>query len=118
SQRGKPTHYFRKAPGAAVSLARSRDPQQGDGPQTARLEHKRDQPRAFHWARNGIKNLEGVSQMTKTNSGGLAFPCEEVKRRQGGAVTEWTIHGGMTKRQYAAIHLCIPDSGSDWLDDM
>lgn len=26
--------------------------------------------------------------------------------------------GGMTVRQYAAIHLCIPDSGVDWLDAM
>lgn len=25
---------------------------------------------------------------------------------------------GMTLRQYAAIHLKVPDSGSDWLDDM
>lgn len=26
--------------------------------------------------------------------------------------------GGLTARQYAAIHLCIPDSGVDWLDAM
>lgn len=25
---------------------------------------------------------------------------------------------GLTKREYAAILLKIPDSGSDWLDDM
>lgn len=25
---------------------------------------------------------------------------------------------GLTARQYAAIHLCIPDSGVDWLDAM
>lgn len=25
---------------------------------------------------------------------------------------------GMTLRQYAAIHLKVPDSGTDWLDDM
>jgi hypothetical protein len=25
---------------------------------------------------------------------------------------------GMTLRQYAAIKLCVPDSGLDWLDDM
>jgi hypothetical protein len=25
---------------------------------------------------------------------------------------------GMTLRQYAAIHLKVPDSGIDWLDDM
>jgi hypothetical protein len=27
-------------------------------------------------------------------------------------------HFGMTLRQYAAIKLCVPDSGADWLDDM
>ena len=26
--------------------------------------------------------------------------------------------GGMTMRQYAAIHLRVPNSGADWLDDM
>lgn len=25
---------------------------------------------------------------------------------------------GMSLRQYAAIHLCVPDSGLDWLDEM
>lgn len=25
---------------------------------------------------------------------------------------------GLTPRQYAAIHLCVPDSGLDWLDAM
>ena len=25
---------------------------------------------------------------------------------------------GMTLRQYAAIKLCVPDSGTDWLDEM
>jgi hypothetical protein len=25
---------------------------------------------------------------------------------------------GMTLRQYAAIHLKVPDSGTDWLDEM
>jgi hypothetical protein len=27
-------------------------------------------------------------------------------------------HFGMTLRQYAAIRLRVPDSGTDWLDDM
>lgn len=26
--------------------------------------------------------------------------------------------GGLTARQYAAIHLCVPSSGDEWLDDM
>ncbi len=28
------------------------------------------------------------------------------------------ICGGLTARQYAAIHLRVPDSGEDWLDRM
>lgn len=28
------------------------------------------------------------------------------------------ITGGLSLRQYAAIHLCVPDSGTDWLDDL
>jgi hypothetical protein len=28
------------------------------------------------------------------------------------------IYSGMTLRQYAAIKLKVPDSGTDWLDDM
>jgi len=27
-------------------------------------------------------------------------------------------HNGMTLRQYAAIKLCVPDSGLPWLDEM
>ena len=27
-------------------------------------------------------------------------------------------HNGMSLRTYAAIKLCVPDSGIDWLDDM
>ena len=29
-----------------------------------------------------------------------------------------TYHHGLTARQHAAIALCIPDSGCDWLDAM
>lgn len=28
------------------------------------------------------------------------------------------LHNGMTLRQYAAIKLRVPDSGTDWLDEM
>lgn len=52
--------------------------------------------------------------MSNTNTGGPAFPTNRIN-----------IHGevvpdeeGMTLRQYAAIHLKVPDSGTDWLDDM
>jgi len=47
--------------------------------------------------------------MSNTNTGGPAFPATNH-------------HGhkleGMTLRQYAAIKLKVPDSGTDWLDDM
>jgi len=46
-----------------------------------------------------------------TNTGGPAFPNE------GGAGNLWNDKG-MTLRQYAAIKLKVPDSGTDWLDDM
>ena len=42
----------------------------------------------------------------KIETGGPAFP-----RPQGGDV-------GMTLRQYAAIKLRVPNSGTDWLDEM
>lgn len=32
--------------------------------------------------------------------------------------TSQEIFGGLTARQHAAIALCVPDSGCDWLDDM
>lgn len=54
-----------------------------------------------------------------TNNGGPAFPGqwydfqpltgEQVVREQ------WE---GMSLRQYAAIHLRVPDSGVDWMDEM
>ena len=46
--------------------------------------------------------------MTK-ETGGPAFPQK----------TDMTLsYSGMTLRQYAAIKLKVPDSGTDWLDDM
>lgn len=47
------------------------------------------------------------------NTGGQAFPCLE-------ASTSGPDLGdpGMTLRQYAAIKLRVPSSGTDWLDDM
>jgi hypothetical protein len=40
------------------------------------------------------------------NTGGPAFP------------SLLSDEPGMTLRQYAAIKLCVPDSGLPWLDDM
>ena len=50
--------------------------------------------------------------------GGPAFPGVEYKQPLGGGTHMMTIIGGMTKREYAAIMLKVPDSGTDWLDAM
>lgn len=46
--------------------------------------------------------------MTKPD-GGPAFPSDNFG-------TPSAL--GLTKREYAAIHLSVPDSGTDWLDEM
>ncbi len=38
----------------------------------------------------------------------LAFPFNGAGER----------HAGLNMRQYAAIHLKVPNSGTEWLDDM
>lgn len=48
----------------------------------------------------------------KSTTGGQAFP------RAAGEWDESAPQKGMTLRQYAAIKLKIPDSGTDWLDEM
>jgi len=45
-----------------------------------------------------------------TNTGGPAFPTEHTDTSG--------LYDGMTLRQYAAIKLKVPDSGTDWLDEM
>lgn len=45
--------------------------------------------------------------MSNTKTGESAFPVELG-----------ILHKGMTLRQYAAIKLRVPDSGTEWLDDM
>ena len=46
------------------------------------------------------------------NNGGPAFPMGYHPEGNN------ADHFGMTLRQYAAIKLCVPDSGLPWLDDM
>jgi hypothetical protein len=46
-------------------------------------------------------------------TGGAAFPIAVP-----GPNETTMLHKGMTLRQYAAIKLRVPDSGTDWLDDM
>lgn len=54
------------------------------------------------------------------NDGGPAFPTTPVSHGYDpispGAGTGCST--GMTLRQYAAIKLCVPDSGTTWLDEM
>lgn len=49
--------------------------------------------------------------MSKVNDGGPAFPTLEEHGFNRG-------EPGMTLRQYAAIKLRVPNSGTDWLDEM
>jgi hypothetical protein len=50
-----------------------------------------------------------------SNTGGPAYPTSNY----GAIVPISTGYSeGMTLRQYAAIKLKVPDSGTDWLDDM
>jgi hypothetical protein len=55
--------------------------------------------------------------MTQKPTGGPAFPQSDVLYEDGCELVR-TQHGGMTLREYAAIKLRVPDSGTDWLDDM
>lgn len=48
--------------------------------------------------------------MSNTNTSGPAFPVPGLQHDES--------FNGMTLRQYAAIKLRVPDSGTDWLDDM
>ena len=52
--------------------------------------------------------------MNKVNDGGPAFPSNRDMRYE----QEFDHEGGMTLRQYAAIKLRVPNSGTDWLDEM
>ena len=58
--------------------------------------------------------------MTMQDSGGPAFPIADPFSVTGpGNVSEaLRLRNGMTLRQYAAIKLRVPDSGTDWLDRM
>ena len=47
-----------------------------------------------------------------------AFPTPTFSINDEARVTSVGGDGGMDLRQYAAIHLRLPDSGLDWLDEM
>jgi hypothetical protein len=46
-----------------------------------------------------------------------AMPCELAERQEDGSL-EYKRYPGFTKRELAAIHLCVPMSGNDELDSM
>ena len=52
--------------------------------------------------------------MSTIETGGSAFPLYDHR----GDGQQFLAEIGMTMRQYAAIHLRVPNSGADWLDDM
>lgn len=60
--------------------------------------------------------------MSGINHSGPAFPCEVSPDRIHENAHQCSHHTmlqyGMTLRQYAAIKLCVPNSGTDWLDEM
>lgn len=53
--------------------------------------------------------------MSEKNTGGPVFPTQELDAQ---GMPRHELEPGMTLRQYAAIKLRVPDSGTDWLDDM
>lgn len=46
-----------------------------------------------------------------------AFPCEVTLFMDDGSKLK-VLGDGLTAQQYAAIHLKVPKSGTDWLDEM
>ena len=53
-----------------------------------------------------------------SNTGGPAFPLPNHTKRWNDLEKRYEQDEGMTLRQYAAIKLKVPDSGTDWLDEM
>lgn len=51
---------------------------------------------------------------TTPNTGGPAFPTPYHPQES----AKTTLPAGMSLREYAAIHLRVPASGTDWLDEM
>ena len=55
--------------------------------------------------------------MSKIEDGGPAFPFGQVSEQTGMPINGYH-NDGMSLRQYAAIKLRVPNSGTDWLDEM
>ena len=58
--------------------------------------------------------------MQDIKDGGPAFPRAPFTYTDNSNGLGWAVReqSGMTLRQYAAIKLKVPDSGTDWLDEM
>ncbi len=60
--------------------------------------------------------------MSKIETGGPAFPCEvapdSIHENAHQCSHHTMLQYGMNLRQYAAIKLRVPNSGTDWLDEM
>jgi len=58
--------------------------------------------------------------MSAANNGGSAFPIPltDEQEQRWNQSPELGSANGMTLRQYAAIKLRVPQSGTDWLDEM
>jgi hypothetical protein len=54
--------------------------------------------------------------MSKIDNGGPAFPLAHLTSTKDGPAM--LVHRGITLREYAAIKLRVPDSGTVWLDEM
>lgn len=52
------------------------------------------------------------------DDGGNAFPLTIAFNNNGDCLCAMPEDRGMTLRQYAAIHLKVANSGTDWLDEM
>jgi len=73
---------------------------------------------ATQTTRQAVRNHEGnqaerdEEMSDKIKDGGPAFPTVDANRAE-----DYGTYG-MTLRQYAAINLRVPNSGTDWLDEM
>lgn len=56
--------------------------------------------------------------MNEHDDGGLAFPARTVTYTKPPCAPEYTLHGGMSLRDYACIELRVPETGKPWLDEI
>lgn len=63
---------------------------------------------------NTLSTDQSVSSKDTGGTTGSAFPFTPTDRS--GQIGD--AEPGLTPRQYAAIHLRVPNSGTDWLDEM